>query len=174
MARLWHINEGLDFESLFGPDDFSERPSITSVGVPQKEPFVLKMYRGFVVDPHQLEKRGNYLILSPHKSEQGLIWFTHSYIRGYDPLEYVRGRGTHLLTYPLRCIKHFQEVQWSDGTSSTKIPDEIIDKTNPYENCRFHMGIELPEGWVFSYKTEKFACCSVNLEITFDMLEKNE
>ena len=167
--KLSRIIEGLDFDELFGKND-KDRPQIISVGEPQQIDYTLELYRGFDVNLDKLEKRGKYYILSPKRSEQGLIWFTHKLIQGYDPIEYVQGRGSYILTYPLQCVRHIQTVQWSDGSSSTKIPQEILDATEPTENGRYHMGIELPPGWVFSYKYEKFIGCSIELQITPDML----
>jgi hypothetical protein len=169
--KLSSIHENIDFEQLFGSDQ--PRPKIISIGDPQREDYILQLYRGFDVNVEHLKKRGKYFILSPTKSEQGLIWFTHNLIRIYDPLEYVRGRGSHILVYPRDCIRHFQNVLWDDGSTTTKIPDNILKLTEPTQNCRYHMGIELPPGWVFSYKHEKFVGCSTELEITPDMLKIN-
>jgi len=164
--------EGIDFEDLFGPDKTGPRPKIVSTSEPQRSRYTMELYRGFDVSIDKLEKRDGFLILSPAKSEQGLIWFTHKFIAVHNPIEYVSGRGSHMLTYPLECIRHYQTIEWDDGSTSTRIPEEILDQTEPISNCRFHMGIELPEGWVFSYKTEKFIGCSINLKITSNMLEK--
>jgi len=167
--KLSAIRENLDFEELFG----SNGPEIISISEPQQIDYTLELYRGFNVQINNLEKRGPYYILSPKKSEQGLIWFTHNLIRAYDPKEYVQGRGSHLLTYPLQCVRHLQNVKWSDGTVSTKVPEEIKELTIPTDNCQYHMGIELPLGWVFSYKHEKFVGCSIEIKITPDMLTRN-
>jgi hypothetical protein len=174
--KIRHINnvqEAIDFESMFGPDDDFKRNSIVARGEPIVEPYVLTLYRGFTVDVANLEKSGTDYILSPDRSEQGLIWFTHNLIRGYDPVEYVKGRGTHILTYPLKCKRHIQELEWSDGSTSTTTPPEFDELVNSFENCRYHMGIELPEGWVFSYKTEKFVGCSTRLKISPNMLQND-
>lgn len=166
--KLSNVIESLD--SFFdGP-----KSKIISVSEPKEENFVLKLYRGFDVEIDKLRKEGRFYVLSPNKSEQGLIWFTHDYIRGYDPIEYVKDRGSHILTYHLKCKKHFEEVHWDDGSTSTRTPEHIDELTNPYEDCQFYMGIELPNGWVFSYKNEKFIGCSKELKIIPDMLQKSE
>lgn len=161
------------FEDMFG-DGWKNRPKVLRRDPPQAVPYTLTLYRGFNVDLDALEREGEYLVLSPKRSEQGLIWFTHNFIRGYDPIEYVKGRGEYILTYPLKCKRHIQVIHYDDGSTVDMIPQETMDKTNPYENCPFHMGIELPKGWVFSYKMEKFVGCSNKLRITRDMLHKNE
>jgi len=166
------VNNALDrMFGSFGSDE--SRPKIVSVGKPRQVPYVLELYRGFDVNVDKLQRRGQYFVLSPKRSEQGLIWFTHNLIRGYDPKEYVRGRGSHLLVYPLNCTRHLQDEVWSDEHTSAKTPDDILDRTKSTENCRYHMGVELPEGWIFSYKHEKFVGCSVEIEITSDMLHVN-
>jgi len=157
---------------MFGQS--ADRPTVIEIGDPEQTGYILQLYRSFDVDVDSLEKLGPYLILSPKQGEQGLIWFTHNLIRMYDPKEYVRGRGSHLLTYPLHCIRHFQTIYFSDGTTSTRVPAQILELTEPTENCHYHMGIELPSGWVFSYKHEKFVCCSTKIRITPDMLQPVE
>jgi hypothetical protein len=89
--KLSAIRENLGFEELFGSDG----PEIVSISEPQQIDYTLELYRGFNVQINNLEKRGPYYILSPKKSEQGLIWFTHNLIRAYDPKEYVQ--DFHLL-----------------------------------------------------------------------------
>jgi hypothetical protein len=118
----------------------------------------------------EIERRDGMMVLSPHKSEQGLIWFTHKLINGYDPIEYVTGRGKYLLTYPLDCVRHIQRKVFDDGSHYDAIPQEILDATDPTSNSRFYMGVELPEGWVFSYKMEKFIGCGIELLVSPDMV----
>lgn len=155
-------------------DSSRPHPKIVTVGEPRQEPYLLELYRGFDVDVNNLQRRGQqHFVLSPEKSDQKLIWFTHKLINVYDPIDYVRGRGNKLLVYPLKCIRHLQDVVWSNGNKSTKTPDEILARTKSTENSRYYMGVELPEGWVFSYKHEKFIGCSIEIEITLDMLYDN-
>lgn len=156
-------------------DWFSDIKPHTEVrrDVPQSRSVTLTLYRGFNVDLDKLQKSGNGYLLSPAKSEQGAMWFTHKLINGYDPLRYVTGRGSHLLTYPLQCIKHYQTVHYDDGSSYEEIPEEIQSQTDGLENCRFYRGYELPNGWFFSYKTEKFIICTIPIIVTADMIKTN-
>lgn len=83
------------------------------------------------------------------------------------------GRGEFLLTYPLDCVKHIERRIYDDGSHYDGIPDEILDLTDPTTNSKFHMGIELPDGWVFSYKFEKFIGCSTELHVSKEMITKH-
>lgn len=129
------------------------------------EPFSLKLYHGSKADLESIKQGSNY-VLDPNQSEQGLLWFTHQFINGYDPLEYAKGHGDWVLEYPLETKKHFDEVQYEDGTIEQKAPDEMVEKMDTTKNSRFMCSfgsmfsggycIELPEGWYFTYKHEKF------------------
>jgi hypothetical protein len=141
--------------------------------LPQSEPFQLTLYRGFSGNLDEVHRdSAGRLILSPRKSEQGMIWFTHQFIRGYDPIEYAKSHGDYLLIYPLSVIRHFITIHYDDGSTYRDIPPEILERSIPTENCRFHAGIELPEGWVFSYKHEKFIGCTMELPVTEDMIQE--
>ena len=140
---------------------------------PKKQSVTLLLYRGFDVDLNTLQRSGENYILSPSKSEQGAMWFTHKLIRGYDPVEYVTGRGSHILTYPLQCTKHSQTIHYSDGSTYDAIPEEILQQTEGTENCRFYAGYELPQGWFFSYKNEKFIICTIKLSVSPNMIKDN-
>ena len=129
------------------------------------ELFSLILYHGSKADLESIKQGSNY-VLDPNKSEQGLLWFTHEFINGYNPLEYAKGHGDWVLEYPLETKKNFNEVQYEDGTIEQKAPDEIMDKMDITKNSRFMCSsgsmfsggycIELPEGWYFTYKYEKF------------------
>ena len=160
-------------QSLDDLFDFSPR-KIAKTDPPRTESYTLTLYRGFDADLEGLEKSNDGYVLSPHKSEQGVMWFTHDLIRGYDAKEYVSGRGKYLLTYPLDCLRHLQTIHYEDGSSYDTTPQEILDKSEPTENCRFHAGFELPEGWFFSYKTEKFIVCTIPISVSPGMISLNE
>jgi len=141
------------------------------------EPFTFELYRGFDANLDNLEKSGNSYILSPKKSEQGMLWFTHDYISGYDAKEYVAGRGEWLLTYPLNVTKHYDIVTYEDGSKENIAPDEINNQSDSLSNNRFRcMGnycLELPEGWYWTYKTEKFIGTTNKIQVSKNMLSRN-
>ena len=67
----------------------------------------------------------------------------------------------------------------ADGTESintitiqTGSVKEIEAQTEPIQNCRFYAGIELPEGWYFSYKVQKYIVCSVPLMVSRDSIKQ--
>lgn len=154
-------------------DDFFKSDSkIIQRDPPQVQDIVLPLYRGFNLNTVQQEN--NIYILNPERSEQGMLWFTHPYIVGYNPVEYAASHGDWFLTYQLPCKKHTEKIHWSDGKTYDDIPDAIHQQTNNLENCKFHMGIELPEGWLFSYKHEKFIGCTKSLQVTRDMIQPSE
>jgi hypothetical protein len=175
MVKMNKINfskwlETLDFENLFGSDWKKNRPKVVKQDPPKVIPYTITLYRG---SREELQREGDQLVLDPNKGEQGLIWFTHPFISHYNPIQYAASHGDYFITYPLKCRKHIQRTHYDDGRHYDNIPQVIIDKTNPYENCRFYLGIELPQGWVFSYKAEKFIGCSKKLWITKDMIQKS-
>lgn len=164
-----------DLFSDFGSrEDQPRPPKVVKVQPPTTVPYRLDLYRGFDASMDEIDRRDGKLVLSPHKSEQGLIWFTHKLINGYDAIEYVKGRGKYLLTYPLDCVRHIERKIYDDGSHHDATPQEIQDMTDPTSNSRFYMGVELPEGWVFSYKMEKFVGCSIELLVSPNMITSNE
>jgi len=158
------------FEDIFGIDDMDQWKKdhvVVSRSVPQQRNTTMELYRGF-------DYLAEDYILTPEKSEQGLIWFTHNLItRSIDPIEYAASHGKYFVKYPLDVIKHYQTIQYANGDSREIIPKEIEDQTNSFENCSFYMGYELPEGWVFTYKTEKFIGCSTSIQIDPSMIQKS-
>jgi len=161
----WLIRAADNTDRTF--DDIFSVPSRREIrrDSPQLVPINLTLYRGFDADIDKLEKSGDAFILSPHKSEQGVIWFS----RKKDDAVW---RGKWLLTYSLEAIEHVERVHYDDGSYYDAIPQQIRAACSPTENCRFYGGIELPEGWFFSYKVEKYIVCSVPIKITKDMLER--
>jgi hypothetical protein len=163
----------LSFRQFVEDDDwddfFKSTSTVTHREAPRIKDVILTLYRGF--DPHTAKQEGDSFILSPERSEQGMLWFTHDLIGGhYNPIEYAAGHGSLFLTYPLHCKRHVETAHWSDGTESDSTPDYFHSKVEPTENCRFHMGYELPEGWVFSYKMEKFVGCTHTLRVPKSMV----
>lgn len=131
---------------------------------PTSEPITISVYRGFTANLEELHRENDSFILSPKKSEQKAIWFSRN-------IQDAQGRGNLLLTYPLQAIKHFQRVYYSDGDYHDEIPEEIIQQTKPTENCKFSGGIELPDGWFFSYKVQKYIISTNPIKITFNMIQ---
>lgn len=169
MSRLRNIYED---DSDFNLSIFDQpRRRLVKIDPDDSRRFTLELYRGFDADLSKIQKDKNgLLIFSPKKSEQGLIWFTHQMISHHDPVEYAKAHGEWLLTYPLQCIRHFTRHWYDDGDYYDDIPESIKKLTLHTENCRYYMGIELPDGWVFSYKTQKFIGCSKELLVDMSMI----
>lgn len=166
--KTWLENDLDDFFKL------GKNHKIVKQDVPKVQNYTLELYRGFNGNFEEIKKEGDFYILNPKRSEQGMLWFTHRYISHYNPIQYAATHGDYFLTYPLKCKKHIQILHWDDGTTSETIPDDISKKSIRTENCQFYQGIELPEGWVFTYKTEKFIGCSNELRITKDMIQESK
>lgn len=154
-----YVESGLD--DLFG--DIGKHKVVSSKEI--KKPMTLDLYRGFNADLESLEQDNQYYYLSPKQAEQGQLWFTHPYINYYNPIEYAKNHGEWFMTYKLPVVKHIQLLQWDDGGTSESLPDWWNKVAEPTSNGRFHAGIELPEGWVFSYKTEKFIGCKIKIKV---------
>lgn len=149
------------------------RRKLVRVEQPSSRQVILELYRGFDADLEDIESTDDgKLILSPAKGEQGLLWFTHRLIGHHDPVEYAKAHGEWLLIYPLPCTRHFTRHWYDDGDYYDAIPEEIAAKTNALENCKYYMGIELPDGWVFSYKSQKFIGCGLDLMVGIDMISR--
>jgi len=119
------------------------------------QPDVLVVYHGFNVDPASID-----YTFDPSKSEQGLLWFTHKYVRGHDYRDYAKGKGGYVLQYPLQIQRHTDIVTYENGSQENKIPEDLFNQIDSTSNGRF-MGdfdnvMELPQGWFFTYKYEKF------------------
>tara|TARA_Y100000034_G_scaffold42710_2_gene52294 strand:- start:16187 stop:16741 length:555 start_codon:yes stop_codon:yes gene_type:complete len=144
----------------------------------QTEPYRFDLYRGFDADLTTLEKQGDNYVLSPKQSEQGMLWFTHHFVRGYNAVDYVTGRGEWLLTYPLQATKHYDKVVYEDNSVETRSPDEIVSKAEPTENSEFACFgaycLELPRGWYWTYKTEKFIGTSNKIVVAPGMITQNK
>jgi len=135
------------------------------------EPYTFNLYRGF--NPEHLQNQ----LLTPERSEQGMLWFTHQFISGYDPVDYAKGHGQLLLTYPLTVKKIYDLVHYEDGSTDTETPKEI--QPDPTENNRIRClygayCLELPKGWYWTYKTEKFIGTINNIRITPNMISQND
>jgi len=141
------------------------------------EPFRIDLYRGFDANLENLETINGKYVLSPKKSEQGMLWFTHVFIRGYNPIEYVKNRGEWLLTYPLIAKKHYDLITFENGSINKESPKEILNNLETTENspymCVGEGCIELPNGWYFTYKNEKFIGTTNKIFVSKEMITKN-
>lgn len=140
------------------------------------EPYVLTLYRGFDFDPDDVEVRDGKYVLSPKKSEQGMMWFAHGLQRtSASPIEYVSGRGGYLLEYPLEVRKFYDLVEMDDGSDRIEPPMgmEFPDSTQDQRVMCSGACYELPEGFVFSYKAEKFVGCTRELLVDPSMVRRD-
>lgn len=152
--------------------------------VRKSEPFTFELYRGFDANLDYLELEGDKLVLSPKQSEQGMLWFTHMFINQnhHRAKDYVKGRGKWLLTYPLQATKHYDEVTYEDGSVERATPQDIYNKAEPTENSRYYCTggmegsycLELPPGWYFTYKMEKFIGTTNKLAVPRHMITRNK
>lgn len=176
-----------NLDDLFGKPDPEILARIKARGKIVKkqrhsEPFPFMLYRGFDADLDSLEKIGENFVLSPKRSEQGMLWFTHIFAnirRWIDPAE----RGEWFLKYPLQgAIKHWDEVIYENGDSEKRSPDEMEDESRAMGNKRFacftkfqdgEYCIELPEGWYFTYKNERYIATTNKITVHPSMITKN-
>ena len=163
-----------DFLDIFDidMDKLKEKRLHEVVHEPESRIQTLSLYRGFDHLPEVID--GKY-ILSPERSEQGVLWFAHDFVTGaINGLEYARSHGKYLLTYPLQVTKHYQVISYDNSDEEyERIPQEFSDESNSIENCPNYMGFELPEGWYFSYKVEKFIICDHDLVVDISMVKEN-
>lgn len=168
------LNFKLWIENIFD-DDFDKSAWLEKIksrgNVVKKElkteDIILPVYHGFNTNPEDF----NY-IFDSSKSEQNLLWFTHKYIRGYDPITYASNKGKYLLTYPLKVKKITELITYQNGEQTTRCPENI--KVNSFENSKYLQSldfiIELPINWIFSYKHEKFIAFNGKLKTNSSMI----
>jgi len=149
------------------------------------ESVVVNCYRGFPyrsLERDLIDEDQDYITLSPREMQEGIIWFTNSLQhRGLElsvsPQEYAEsyvGDGGFLLTYPLKCTKHYNELHYGKGETSNEAPKELVEKiTHTGQGRLRNMGnavYELPEGWMFTWQIEKHIGCQTDLTFRRDML----
>ena len=159
-------------------DSISPSDLVISRWEPTRTPVTLKLYRGFHGPLRRFTRleTGEYLF-DPSQNQQGVLWFTHKliYRHSKDYIAYARQHGTHLITYPLECWRHEQIEHLADGTTRSVVPDEIEalgDTPEGAEGSRFWRGYEVPAGWFFSYKIERFICCDRELAVSPRMIRR--
>jgi len=121
----------------------------------------ISLFRNFDADMDQVEQdeRDN-LIFSPQKCEQGVLWFAHSLQS--NPEQYYNRGGEYLLSFPLTVLYRYTETVYDDG-SIRKEP--VYNRDEGFENSPRWAGYELPEGFKFSYKTQKHIICEKVLTV---------
>jgi hypothetical protein len=144
-----------------------------------KEPYEITCWRGFDERSFLRDARreGGRLLLGGDRAMEGMLWFTHSLQPRwmFDPMEYAMsraGEGGYLLTYPLKCSRSFRRTVYDDGSDYQESPESV----NATElNRRAVLGgslYELPEGWYFTWQTEKHIGFKGELEIDESMLRR--
>ncbi|MFA5759954.1 MAG: hypothetical protein WC942_11440 [Clostridia bacterium] len=155
------------FSDLFGDDFFNKeelikkhnRKIISKEKV--SEPITINLYRNFDADMNKLEKiNGNY-VLSPEKSEQGVIWFAHDLQS--NPQQYYDRGGKYLLIYPLQIQKEYYLITYENGETEKQ---DIYDGDYGIENSSKWGRYILPEGFMFSYKVQKHIICNKKLIVS--------
>ena len=141
----------------------------------------LTLYRGLInLDDNsqhnpELVIDGNNYKLSVDKYPDKLIWFTDNdnFAENYN--------GWGLITYKLPAKKHVKIVTYEDGSKRDYAITEQIESAynrgiiepEPHENNHLYRGIELPDHWFWSYKTQKHIVCDTDLIITKNNLKIN-
>lgn len=144
----------------------------------------LTLYRGlrnmFDNSQHnpELVEDGNDYKLLVDKYPDKLIWFSddENFAKKYN--------GWGIITYPLLVKKHTKIVTYKDGTTENKNVygnEQVLSgfgrgelKSDPYKNSYLYNGIELPNNWFWSYKTEKHIVCNSDLIINKNMIKINK
>jgi hypothetical protein len=166
----WYVHAA-GLEDLFGPAT-PAKPK-TEVSCQRKsEPYPITLYRGFDADLGSLERQGDKLVLSPKRSEAGVMWFSHSLQT--DGRGFAESRGSkYLLEYPLVATKHYDLVGYDDGSFEKEPPNDIPppDPTKNQATIRTRDSlIELPEAFLFSYKVQKHIICDRKLAVSPGMI----
>jgi hypothetical protein len=156
------------FESMFdsGLPTLEERSPVVRVDPPATRPYPMTLYRGFDADIENLERNGNSYILSPEKCEQGVLWFSR------DESD-AKGRGAWVLKYEIEAAKHYQRNHKEDGSFFDVTPEEISVASSPSENSKIYGGIELPDGFLWSYKAQKYIIANKPIVIDKGMISKD-
>ena len=171
------LREGLDFDF-----DDENHGKIINTKFSNKN-INLTLFRGLrnlfdnTQDNPELVVHGDEYKLDVDMYPDKLIWFTD------DETFATKYNGWGIITYQLPAIKHIKTITYEDGyTINTIIDlnDEIesgynrgLIKADPYKLNHFYRGIELPDHWFWSYKTEKHIVCDTDLIITQNNIKIN-
>ena len=149
------------------------------------ESVTVNCYRGFPyrsLERDLVDEDQEHITLSPQRAQEGILWFTNDLQRqglelSVGPKMYAEnlvGDGGFLLTYPLKCTKHYNEVHYGQGEIANESPEELVEKiTHTGEGQLRSLGnavYELPAGWMFTWQVEKHMGCQTNLTINRNML----
>lgn len=127
----------------------------------KEKPVTITLYRNFDANMSEMIKDDNgNLILSPKKCEQGVLWFAHSLQS--NPQQYYDRGGKYLLTYPLQATYRYLEKVYDDGSTSQ---EPITEGDIGTDDSSTWAGYKLPDGFEFSYKTQKHIICRKDLFI---------
>ena len=102
--------------------------------------------------------------MSPEKSEQGVVWFSHDL--NPETLPYAE-RGAYKLTIPLSVETYKDVITYEDG-STEEVPSNLGEDT---ENSRGWGKYLLPEGFLFSYKSQKFIISENDITFSNNQVE---
>lgn len=153
---------------MFG-DDFPEVAPVRKKFIRKETkvmPIIVDLWRGFNGNLKDFEYDEKNYLFSPEYGEQGMLWFTSLYCScSSDPIEYAKGNREWLTTHKINCKRHIQTNYFDDNSKNEGLPDYWDTLADPSTNCRYYLGIELPEGWVFTSKVQKFIGCKHNLLI---------
>jgi hypothetical protein len=122
----------------------------------------LTLYSGFYDLESMANDDGTYT-MEPEGREQGLIWFAHS-LFGRRFMHYA-DRGDYLLKYPIEVEVYKNRTWYEDGS----FEDKHVESEGT-ENSQMYGGYKLPEGFIFSYKMQKFIGSTKPLTFTKDMV----
>ena len=139
------------------------------------EDIKLVLYRGlrnlFDNKEHnpELVTHGDDYMLMVDKYPDKLIWFTD------NPDFASKYNGWGLIEYVLPVKKHTKIITYEDGHKSNEniYGGEQVEsaygrgliEVDPYSNSHLYRGIELPDHWYWSYKTQKHIVCDTDLII---------
>jgi len=143
-------------------EDFFERKNVQRNLTNEEEKTenkTINLYRNFDASMDDVDKdpNGNF-IFSPRKCEQGVLWFAHDLQS--NPKQYYDRGGKYLLTYPLDIQYRYIERTYDNGDV---IKEPVSDWEAGFEDNSSWAGYNLPEGFKFSYKTQKHIICEKEL-----------
>lgn len=153
----------------------------------KSDPVTVNCYRGFPyrsLERDLVDRDADYIVISPEQAQEGILWFTNDLQKqglelSVSPKEYAEsyvGDGGFLLTYPLEATKHYDEIYYGNGETSTEAPDDLLEgipRTGEGPLRHAYGGVyELPDGWKFTWQVEKHIGCEIPLRVDRSMLQQ--